>query len=64
MSMKANELPLFMTIREVAKTGILSEYCLRQMIKEDRLPCIYSGNRCLINYTALLEALKNMRGNK
>jgi len=55
-------MPRFMTLREVAPTGILSEYCLRQMEKQKRLPCIYSGKRCLINYTALVEQLNNIWG--
>ena len=55
-------MPRFMTIREVAHTGLLSEYCLRQLEKQKRLPCVYSGNRCLINYTALVEQLDQLQG--
>jgi hypothetical protein len=46
-----------MTIRQVAATGVLSEYTLRLLAKQGRLPCIYSGRRCLINYDRLLEQL-------
>lgn len=47
----------FLTIRETAKTGILSEHCLRLMQKQGKLPCIMVGNKCLINYPLLLEQL-------
>lgn len=47
----------FLTIRETAKKGILSEKYLRTMEKQGRLPGIYSGNRFLVNYPLLLEQL-------
>lgn len=47
----------FMSIREVARTGILSEYTLRLLLKQGKLPCIMSGNKCLINYAMLIEQL-------
>ncbi len=47
---------VFYTIREVAQTGIMSEYCLRKLVKKGAVPCIYSGNKCLIN----LSKLKNL----
>lgn len=40
-----------MTIREVARTGILSEHALRVMVKEGKLPVLYqqkNRNRCQI----------------
>lgn len=49
--------PKFMTIREVARTGILSEYCLRIMVKEGKIPHIMAGTKCLINYPLFLEWL-------
>ena len=39
----------FMSIREVARTGLISEYYLRLMEKQNRLPCIYSGKKCMVN---------------
>ena len=46
-----------LTIRQTAKRGPLSEYRLRLMEKQGRLPGIYSGNRFLINYELLLDQL-------
>jgi hypothetical protein len=54
--------PKMMTIRQVAATGVLSEYTLRLLAKQGRLPCIYSGRRCLINYNALLAQLDGLGG--
>ena len=56
MNMK-NPKPLFMSIPEIARTGLLREYTLRRLVKNNQIPCIYSGNRCLINYSLLLEYL-------
>ena len=50
-------MPKFMTIRQTAALGILPEYRLRLMQKQNRLPGIYSGSRFLINVTALVEML-------
>ena len=52
-----NTIPRFMSIREVAKTGILSEYTLRLMEKQKLLPCVYTGRKCLINFDRLVEQL-------
>ena len=48
---------VFMTIREVAKTGILSEHTIRMMVKAGEVPHIKVGNRILINYPSLTVAL-------
>ena len=42
--------PRLMTIREVAKTGLMAEHALRQLEKQKMLPCLYVGKKCLINY--------------
>lgn len=47
----------FPSIREAAKRGPLSEYCLRLMQKEGKLPGIFSGRKFLVNYEKLLEQL-------
>ena len=54
-----SETPNMMTVRQIAKTGILSEYALRAMLKEGKLPAIYVGNKALINYDMLCEQIKN-----
>ena len=52
-------IPRFMSIREVAKTGLLSEYTLRLMEKQKQLPCVYTGKKCLINFDKLVDQLKS-----
>ena len=56
--------PRFMTIRQVAKAGPLSEYTLRSMASRGVLPCIYSGRKCLVNYDLLLDQLWNLSTEK
>lgn len=47
----------FPSIREAARRGPLSEHCLRLMLKEGKLPGVYSGRKFLVNYERLLEQL-------
>lgn len=47
----------FLSIRQTARRGPLSEYCLRSMEKAGTLPGVYSGRKFLINYSALLKQL-------
>ena len=54
------EVPRFMSIREVARTRIASEYALRLWEKQGKLPCIYSGKKCLINFDRLVEQLNSL----
>lgn len=51
------EQPNMMTVRETARTGLLSEHALRIMLKAGKLPAIYIGNKALINYDKLCEQL-------
>lgn len=59
---RSSNAPTLMTIREVAATGLLSEYALRKMHKEGRLPSFRVGNKVLINYEMLLDQLNNLGG--
>lgn len=52
-----NNMPQFLTIREVARTKILSEHSLRLMHKQGKIPHIMCGKKCLINYPLLVEML-------
>lgn len=52
-----NSLPVFMTIRETAKTGMISEHHLRLMEKQGRLPGVRVGNRFKVNVQQLVEQL-------
>lgn len=57
------EQPNMMTVREIAKTGLLSEHALRIMLKAGKLPAIYIGNKALINYDKLCEQLSALEAN-
>lgn len=50
-------MPIFKTIRQTAATGLLSEHALRLLVSTGKCPGIYSGNRFLVNVTALAEQL-------
>ena len=49
---------VFLTIRETAKTGLLSEYALRLLEAQGRLPGIYVGRKKLVNVPLLRQQLE------
>jgi len=49
-----------MTVRQVARTGLLSEHALRLMLKAGKLPAIFVGNKALINYDRRFERLATL----
>ncbi len=53
MNNQAAARPRMMTVREVARTGILPENALRVMLKKGTLPAVYSGRKAFINYDKL-----------
>ena len=60
--MKENNViaPRMMTIRQIAKTGLLPEHALRSMVKSGQAPHIMVGSKALINYDKLLEMLRQL----
>lgn len=55
-----NQAPRMMTIREIARTGILPENALRRLVKQGKIPHLKCGNRVLINYDRLVKLLNNL----
>jgi hypothetical protein len=56
-----NNKPKMMTVREIARTGILPEHALRILLKAGKLPAIYVGKKALINYDRLCEDLTTLK---
>ena len=52
-------MPTMKTIRQTAALGIITEHYLRLMLKQGRLPGVYSGNRFLVNVDALTRQLNS-----
>lgn len=50
-----------MTVREIARTGLMSEHALRLLLKAGKLPAIFIGRKALINYDSLCEQLQSLR---
>ena len=51
-----NDAP-FQTIRQVAKSGLLSEHYLRLRLGRGELPGFFVGNRFMVDYAALEDML-------
>ena len=47
----------YLTIRQTAAKGIISEFQLRSMLKEGELPGFYSGNTYKVNVPMLIDKL-------
>ena len=52
------EVPEMITIRQAAQRGPFSEYTLRLLHKQGKLPCVELPRKTLVNYTALIEYLQ------
>lgn len=50
-------MPEFKTIRQTAATGLTSDAHLRLLVAQGKCPGIRSGNRFLVNVSALCEML-------
>lgn len=50
-----DEIPKMMTIREIARTGLLSEHALRLLTKQGKLPALYINSKCLLDYNTVVE---------
>ena len=59
---RETKIPQMMTVRQVAKTGMISEYALRQLIKQGKIPCIALEHKVLINFDAFVEQLQQLKG--
>lgn len=55
-----DNIPKMLTIRQTAETGILPEYALRRMVKENRIPHVMTGTKALINFTLLCQQLNSL----
>ncbi len=53
-------IPHMMTVRQVAATGVLTETAIRRLLKEGKLPVVYSGKKAFINFDLMCEMLANL----
>lgn len=52
--------PTLMTVRQVARTGILPEHALRSLLKSKRITAVYVGKKAYINYDTLCQKLRRL----
>ena len=52
-----------MTIPQIAKTGLLPETALRQMLRQGQLPAIQVKSRTYVNYYRLIAILEELGNN-
>ena len=58
--MSENNVPKLMTIRQVAKTGLIPEKALRQLVKQGIVKVLYSGNRAFVNYRSVCNVVNHL----
>ena len=52
--------PRLMTVREIARTGLMAERALRLLLKQGKLPAIYINSKALIDYDRLCVQLESL----
>jgi excisionase family DNA binding protein len=62
LTVKRKDVPLMLTVRQAAATGVLPERTLRRLIAKKRIPVIRSGRTQYINFGRLVEALEKGEG--
>lgn len=53
-------IPKMMTVRQVAATGLLPESAIRRLLRENKIPAVYSGKKAFINFDMLCKQLENL----
>ena len=53
-------IPKMMTIREIARTGLLSEHALRLLTKQGKLPALYINSKALLDYNTVVEYIRRL----
>ena len=53
-------MPKMMTVRQIAKTGLLPENTIRVMLRNGQIQAVYSGKKALINFDNLCDYLKTL----
>ena len=49
--------PRMLTIRQAAQEGPLTEYALRLLLKQQKLPGVFNGSKFLVNYDRFIDRL-------
>ena len=52
--------PKMMTIRQFAKTGLLTEHAIRMLVKQRKIPAVFIGSKALLDYDAVTEAIQKL----
>ena len=52
--------PKLMTIRQFAKTGLLTEHAIRMLVKQKRIPAVFIGSKALLDSEAVTEAIRKI----
>ena len=60
MENNKHPMPKMMTVREIAATGLLPESAIRRLLREKKIPAVYSGKKAFINFDTLCDMLANL----
>ena len=57
---QTSKIPILVTVRRLCELTGMRESTVRRLLKEGKLPAIYSGNRALIHYEKFCEMIGNL----
>lgn len=52
--------PKMMTIREIARTGLLTEHALRLFTKQGKIPALYVNSKALLDYDTVVQYIRKL----
>ncbi len=55
-----DSIPKMMTIREIARTGLLSEHALRLYTEQGKIPALYINSKALLDYNTVVEYIRRL----
>lgn len=62
--MNSSNIPKMLTVKQVAATGVLPEHTIGVLLKQGKLPAVYSGTTAYINFDLMCEYLRNLKPTK
>ena len=49
-----------MSIRQFARTGMLTEHALRLLVKQGKIPVVFIGTKALLDYDLVTETIRKI----
>ena len=55
-----SQIPKYQTVRQIARTGIISDHGLRLLLKQGKIPAFFIGSKALLDFDTVVEYLRRL----